>query len=153
MDSSYQRGDGLRLLQAERIAQVLVVREGVGSALVHNPPSIGTPEELPIPGYVAIQVERRRQVRELKAVSDDPILEEYQSFFMEQVFSAAHDEDMVSTYELSAYRNSIAELLFRADIVRDSKPKASYIADLGFRTSNKVLSEFHFVDYELSNAE
>ena len=74
-------------------------------------------------------------------------------FFMEQVFSAAHDEDMVSTYELSAYRNSIAELLFRADIVRDSKPKASYIADLGFRTSNKVLSEFHFVDYELSNAE
>lgn len=70
---------------------------------------------------------------------------------MEQVFSAAHDEDMVSTYELSAYRNSIAELLFRADIVRDSKPKASYIADLGFRTSNKVLSEFHFVDYELSN--
>ena len=86
-------------------------------------------------------------------VSDDPILEEYQSFFMEQVFSAAHDEDMVSTYELSAYRNSIAELLFRADIVRDSKPKASYIADLGFRTSNKVFSEFHFVDYELSNAE
>ena len=86
-------------------------------------------------------------------VSDDPILEEYQSLFMEQVFSAAHDEDMVSTYKLSAYRNSIAELLFRADIVRDSKPKASYIADLGFRTSNKVLSEFHFVDYELSNAE
>ena len=86
-------------------------------------------------------------------VSDDPILEEYQSLFMEQVFSAAHDEDMVSTYELSAYRNSIAELLFRAGIVRDSKPKASYIADLGFRTSNKVLSEFHFVDYELSNAE
>ena len=29
-------------------------------------------------------------------VSDDPILEEYQSLFMEQVFSAAHDEDMVS---------------------------------------------------------
>ena len=86
-------------------------------------------------------------------VSDDPILEEYQSLFMEQVFSAAHDEDMVSTYELSAYRNSIAELLFRADIVRDSKLKASYIADLGFRTSNKVLSEFHFVDYESSNAE
>ena len=86
-------------------------------------------------------------------VSDDPILEEYQSLFMEQVFSAAHDEDMVSTYELSAYRNSIAELLFRAGIVSDSKPKASYIADLGFRTSNKVLSEFHFVDYELSNAE
>ena len=86
-------------------------------------------------------------------VSDDPILEEYQSLFMEQVFSAAHDEDMVSTYKLSAYRNSIAELLFRAVIVRDSKPKASYIADLGFRTSNKVLSEFHFVDYELSNAE
>ena len=86
-------------------------------------------------------------------VSDDPILEEYQSLFMEQVFSAAHDEDMVSTYELSAYRNSIAELLFRAGIVSDSKPKVSYIADLGFRTSNKVLSEFHFVDYELSNAE
>ena len=86
-------------------------------------------------------------------VSDDPILEEYQSLFMEQVFSAAHDEDMVSTYELSAYRNSIAELLFRAGIVSDSKPKASYIADLGFRTSNKVLSEFHFVDYELFNAE
>ena len=86
-------------------------------------------------------------------VSDDPILEEYQSLFMEQVFSAAHDEDMVSTYKLSAYRNSIAELLFRAGIVSDSKPKVSYIADLGFRTSNKVLSEFHFVDYELSNAE
>ena len=86
-------------------------------------------------------------------VSDDPILEEYQSLFMEQVFSAAHDRDMVSTYELSAYRNSIAELLFRAGIVRDSKQKVSYIADLGSRTSNKVLSEFHFVDYELSNAE
>lgn len=84
-------------------------------------------------------------------VSDNPILEEYQSLFMEQVFCAARDEDMVSTYELTTYRNSIAELLFRAGIVRDSKPKASYIADLGFRTSNKVLSEFRFVDTELFN--
>ena len=104
---------------------------------------------------VAITEEQADELAKFESVdvSDDPILEEYQSFFMEQVFSAAHDEDMVSTYELSTYRNSIAELLFRAGIVRDSKPKASYIADLGFRTSNKVLSEFHFVDYELSNAE
>ena len=34
-----------------------------------------------------------------------------------------------------------------------SDPADAKVADLGFRTSNKVLSEFHFVDYELSNAE
>ncbi len=84
-------------------------------------------------------------------VSDDPILEGFQYLFMEQVFSAAHDEDMVSTYELSTYRNSIAELLFRAGIVRDSKPKASYIADLGFRTSANVADKLHFVYTELPN--
>ena len=86
-------------------------------------------------------------------VSDSPVLEEFLSLFMEQVFSAAHDEDMVSPNELTIYRSSIAELLHRAGIVSDSKPNASYIADLGFRTSNKVLSEFHFVDHKLSNAE
>ena len=85
-------------------------------------------------------------------VSDNPILEEFQSLFMEQVFSAAHDEDMVSPDQLTIYRSSIAELLHRAGIVSDSKPNASYIEDLGYRTSAKVLGEFHIIDYELPNA-
>ena len=85
-------------------------------------------------------------------VSDSPILEEFQSLFMEQVFSAAHDEDMVSPDQLTIYRSSIAELLHRAGIVSDSKPNASYIEDLGYRTSAKVLGEFHIIDYELPNA-
>ena len=85
-------------------------------------------------------------------VSDSPILEEFQSLFMEQVFSAAHDEDMVSPDQLTIYRSSIAELLHRAGIVSDSKSNASYIEDLGYRTSAKVLGEFHIIDYELPNA-
>ena len=85
-------------------------------------------------------------------VSDSPILEEFQSLFMGQVFSAAHDEDMVSPDQLTIYRSSIAELLHRAGIVSDSKPNASYIEDLGYRTSAKVLGEFHIIDYELPNA-
>lgn len=85
-------------------------------------------------------------------VSDSPILEEFQSLFMEQVFSAAHDEDMVSPEQLTIYRSSIAELLHRAGIVSDSKSNASYIEDLGYRTSAKVLGEFHIIDYELPNA-
>ena len=71
---------------------------------------------------------------------------------MEQVFSAAHDEDMVSPGQLTIYRSSIAELLHRAGIVSDSKPNASYTEDLGYRTSTKVLGEFHIIDYELPNA-
>ena len=85
-------------------------------------------------------------------VCDNPILEEFQSLFMEQVFSAAHDEDMVSPDQLTIYRSSIAELLHRAGIVSDSKPNASYTDDLGYRTSTKVLGEFHIIDYELPNA-
>lgn len=85
-------------------------------------------------------------------VSDSPILEEFQSLFMEQVFSAAHDEDMVSPDQLTIYRSSIAELLHRAGIICDSKPNASYIEDLGYRTLEKVLGEFHIIDYELPNA-
>ena len=84
-------------------------------------------------------------------VSDNPVLEEYKILFMEQVFSSAHDRDMVPDYALDAYHRSIAELLLRAGFVGNSKPKASFLADLGFHTSAKVIGEFRFVDSELPN--
>lgn len=84
-------------------------------------------------------------------VSDNPVLEEYKILFMEQIFSSTHDRDMVPDYALDAYHRSIAELLFRAGIVGNSKPKASFLADLGFHTSAKVIGEFRFVDSELPN--
>ena len=84
-------------------------------------------------------------------VSDNPVLEEYKILFMEQIFSSAHDRDMVSDYEKDAYHRAIAELLLRAGIVGNSKPKTSFLADLGFHTSAKVIGEFRFVDSELPN--
>ncbi len=83
-------------------------------------------------------------------VSDDPALDEFQHLFMEQVFCSAQDGDMVSPDELDGYHHSIAELMVRAGIVSGSKPNASFLTELGFRTSAKIIGEFHFVDSEPS---
>ncbi len=85
-------------------------------------------------------------------VSDDPTLDEFQHLFMEQVFCSAHDGDMVSPDELDGYHRSIAELMVRVGIVGSTKPSVSFLTELGFRTSAKIIGEFHFVDFDPSYA-
>ena len=85
-------------------------------------------------------------------VSDNPTLDEYQHLFMEQVFCSAHDADMVSPDELDDYHRSIAVLMVRAGIAGGSKSSVSFLTELGFRTSAKIIGEFHFVDSEPSYA-
>ena len=68
MDSPYHGGYAFLFLQAEGIAKVLVVGERVVSPLIHTPPRVRTPEEPAVSGDVAIQIEGRRQVRELETV-------------------------------------------------------------------------------------
>ena len=86
-------------------------------------------------------------------VSNNPVLQECQHLFMEQVFCSCHDEDMVPKLALDTYRHSIGLLLIRAGIACNLKLIAPIIPELGFRTSANVIGEFRFVDKVLPNAK
>ena len=86
-------------------------------------------------------------------VSNNPVLQECQLLFMEQVFCSCHDEEMVPKFALDTYHLSIGRLLIRAGIACNYKLIAHIIPELGFRTSANVIGKFHFTDNELSNAK
>lgn len=86
-------------------------------------------------------------------VSNNPVLQECQHLFMEQVFCSCHDEDMVPKLALDTYRHSIGLLLIRAGIACNLKLIAPIIPELGFRTSANVIGEFRFVDKVLPIAK
>ena len=86
-------------------------------------------------------------------VSNNPVLQECQHLFLEQVFCSCHDEDMVPKLALDTYHRSIGLLLIRTGVASNLKLIAPIIPELGFRTSANVIGEFRFVDKVLPNAK
>mgnify|MGYP006935993584 CR=1 FL=1 len=68
MDGTNHGRNGTFVFQMEGIAKILVIGKGIVCSLIDNPPSIRTPEQIPIIRDCPVHVESRCQVGELETV-------------------------------------------------------------------------------------